>query len=89
MVAMPAGAAPPILAENRNRPPGDQARNMRYRLEERFGDFKSVDNLTLPARWIIRFTYGVVYKGDIHQYDITETKISSNVTLDPKTFDLR
>jgi hypothetical protein len=28
----------------------------RYRLEERFADFKSVDNLTLPAQWTIRFT---------------------------------
>jgi hypothetical protein len=73
---------------NQSRPTGNP-RNMRYRLEERFGDFKSVDNLTLPARWIIRFTYGAVYKGDIHQYDITEKKISSNVTLDPKSFELR
>lgn len=68
---------------------GDVARSMSYRLEERFGDFKNVDNLTLPARWIIRFTYGAVYKGDIHQYDITETKISSNMTLDPKSFELK
>ena len=28
----------------------------RYRLEERFADFKSVDNLILPGRWTIQFT---------------------------------
>jgi hypothetical protein len=28
----------------------------RYRLEEKFADFKSVDGLTLPGRWTIRFT---------------------------------
>jgi hypothetical protein len=29
----------------------------RYRLEERFADFKSVDGLTLPQRWTIEFTF--------------------------------
>ena len=28
----------------------------RYRLEERFADFKTVDNLNLPESWIIQFT---------------------------------
>ena len=64
-------------------------KEMHYRLEERFGDFKSVDNLTLPARWIIRFTYGQVAAGIVEQYDITEKKISHNMTLDPKNFDLK
>ncbi len=64
-------------------------KEMHYRLEERFGDFKSVDNLTLPARWIIRFTYGAVSEGIIDQYDITEKKISHNMTLDPKNFELK
>ena len=29
----------------------------RYRLEERFADFKSVDGLTLPEKWTIEFTF--------------------------------
>lgn len=29
----------------------------RYRLEERFADFKSVDGLNLPERWTIEFTF--------------------------------
>jgi hypothetical protein len=29
----------------------------RYRLEERFADFKSADGLTLPQRWTIEFTF--------------------------------
>ena len=28
----------------------------RYRINERFADFKSVDNLNLPSRWTIQFT---------------------------------
>ena len=70
----------------------NDARNekeMHYRLEERFGDFGSVDNLTLPGRWTIRFTYGEIAAGIIDQYDITEKKISHNMTLDPKNFDLK
>ncbi len=62
---------------------------MHYRLEERFGDFKSVDNLTLPAHWIIQFTYGEVSNAIIDQYDVTEKKISHNLTLDPKNFELK
>jgi hypothetical protein len=29
---------------------------LHYRLEERFADFKSIDNLTLPSRWTIQFS---------------------------------
>jgi hypothetical protein len=35
----------------------------RYRLEERFADFKSVDNLNLPERWTIQFTQDVSTTG--------------------------
>jgi hypothetical protein len=35
----------------------------RYRLEERFADFKSVDSLNLPERWTIRFTSEVSTTG--------------------------
>jgi len=61
----------------------------RYRLEERFADFKSVDDLTLPARWSIRFTYGAAGSGTIDQYDVIEEKISQNVTLDPNNFEIK
>ncbi len=64
-------------------------KEIHYRLEERFGDFKSVDNLALPTRWIIRFTYGTVAEGIIDQYDVTEKKISHNMTLDPKNFEIK
>lgn len=60
-----------------------------YRLEERFGDFKGVDNLTLPERWIIRFTYGAPSEGLIDQYDVTEQKVSDNISVDPKNFEVK
>jgi hypothetical protein len=34
-----------------------------YRLEERFADFKNVDNLNLPGRWTIQFTSDVTAAG--------------------------
>ncbi len=97
-----------------------------YRLEERFADFKSVDNLNLPQRWTIEFTsevakdtsqrlasndprigpasggLGAIGAADslhpnalgqaitrVNQFDVTETKISNNVPLDPKNFEVK
>jgi hypothetical protein len=60
-----------------------------YRLEERFGDFKGIDNLTLPSRWIIRFTYGAPSEGIIDQYDVTEQKVSENISVDAKNFEVK
>ncbi len=98
-----------------------------YHLEERFADFKSVDNLTLPERWTIQFTsevaldtslrrasndgragagsdggFGAIAAADslhpnvlgqaitrINEFDVAETKISNNVQLDPKNFEVK
>jgi len=60
-----------------------------YRLEEHFADFKSIDNLTLPTRWTIRFTYGPTSGGVVDQYDVTETKIAHNIAVDPRNFEVK
>jgi hypothetical protein len=60
-----------------------------YRLEERFADFKSVDNLTLPARWTIQFTVGGPASATVDQYDVTEEKISHNISVDPRNFAIK
>jgi hypothetical protein len=57
-----------------------------YRLEERFADFKSVDNLTLPGRWTVEFASG---EWSVERYEVTEEKISHNVPLDPKNFETK
>jgi hypothetical protein len=66
-----------------------------YRLEERFADFKTVEGLTLPARWTIQ------YSGDpsdrlvgartasISQFEVSDPKISQNVSLDPRNFEIK
>ena len=95
----------------------------RYRLEERFADFKSVDNLSLPERWTIQFTSEVSTTGSagggglqtltagggevgaagttintngigsgispVSEFDVTVTKVSNNVQLDPKNFEVK
>jgi hypothetical protein len=70
----------------------NEARNeqeLHYRLEERFGDFTTVDNINLPTRWIVRFTYGTVSNGVINQYDVTAKKLSHNISLDPRNFEIK
>jgi hypothetical protein len=55
-------------------------------LEERFADFKSANNVTLPGRWTIEFT---PHSGKITRFDVTEEKISQNIALDPRAFDVK
>jgi hypothetical protein len=50
-------------------------------LEEQFSDFTTVDNLTLPQRWTIRAWNS--------RYDITGTKISHNLKIDAKNFEIK
>jgi hypothetical protein len=68
----------------------------RFRLEERFADFKTIDNLSLPGRWTIQFTSGGGGRNigpgaasSISQFEVTETKISHNISLDPRNFDIK
>lgn len=67
-----------------------------FRLEERFADFKNVDNLMLPGRWTIHFDSGGSSRrigpgaaSQISQFEVTETKISHNIALDPTNFEIR
>jgi hypothetical protein len=62
---------------------------MRYQLEEDFSEFKNIDNLMLPSRWTIHFSYGDPSPASINRYDVTEEKISHNVSLDPKNFEVK
>jgi len=57
-----------------------------FRLEERFADFKIVDDLSLPGKWTIDFESG---EWAVTRYEVTEEAISQNVSLDPKNFELK
>jgi hypothetical protein len=59
----------------------------RYRIEERFNDFKSVDGLTLPSKYELRFTEEL-QNGFTQslEWDISTTHIENNISLDPRNF---
>lgn len=82
-----------------------------YRLEERFADFKTVDDLALPTRWTIQYSgdpsqtaVGALADGytrqqsgnpsqartsAISQFEISDPKISQNMSLDPRNFEIK
>jgi len=63
-----------------------------YRLEERFADFKTVDNLSLPSRWTIQYSSDAAGRYAGHsdnktfQFDVTETSLSHNIQVNPENF---
>jgi hypothetical protein len=76
----------------RTAPTVNQARNeheSHYRVEERFGEFKSFDNVMLPTSWRVRFTHGTVSGGVMDQFQVNQKKISQNISLDPKNFEIK
>jgi hypothetical protein len=59
----------------------------RYRLEERFDDFKSADGLTLPTRYTIHFTQELQSgRTTVYEWNIQETDIANNTPLDERNF---
>ncbi len=72
-----------------------------YRLEEHFSDFKKVDDLMLPTQWTVEFMPDVpeqtiggnpiigASRNLVSRYDVTETKITDNLTLDPRNFEVK
>lgn len=62
----------------------------RYRLEERFGDFKTVDGLSLPSHYDLHFTQELGNgPTTVSEWDITTDQVSNNVSLDPKNFEVK
>lgn len=61
----------------------------RYRIEERFSEFKSADGLTLPSHYDLRFQEEL-QNGftKLVEWDINTTRVLSNVTLDPRNFEV-
>src|SRR5579863_3203405 len=63
---------------------------IRYRLEERFADFKAVDGLTLPTRYVIHFTQEQQSgRTTVSEWTVQESDIGNNKPLDPRNFDIK
>jgi hypothetical protein len=99
-VSLSAGLAPPQTLAVTDQGPAIQAagssdidtarrQQTRYRLEERFGDFKTADGLTLPSHYELRFTEELPggFTKSV-QWLIDTTRVLNNVTLDPRNFQI-
>src|SRR2546429_3721064 len=74
---------PTVVSEIKNA----RQQEIRYRIEERFGDFKVVDGLTLPSHYDLRFTEELQngFTKSL-EWDVTTTRVLNNVSLDPRNF---
>ncbi|HZQ70744.1 MAG TPA: hypothetical protein VFA68_19610 [Terriglobales bacterium] len=59
----------------------------RYRIEERFSDFKTADGLTLPTHYNLHFSRELQSGAtSVYEWDVNFNDIAENVTLDPRNF---
>jgi len=58
----------------------------RYTLEEWFSDFRSLDDLDLPAQWTIRLTVETGFGNFMGKWDMTFPQIAHNPSIDPQIF---
>jgi hypothetical protein len=62
----------------------------RYRLEEKFSDFKTVDGVTLPTHYDIQFSQELQNgKTTLSDWDMKGLEVLNNVSLDVHTFDVK
>lgn len=73
-----------IVAGNPNASASQE--EMRYTLKEGFSDFRTVEGLTLPSRWIIEFTTGQGRTGSVLRFSTAFDAIDFNVDLRPEQF---
>jgi hypothetical protein len=67
-----------------------QQREIRYTIEERFGDFKTTNGIALPSTYSLEYTQELQTGGTtVYRWDMTVSDIRGNVGLDPKNFDTR
>ncbi len=67
-----------------------QRQQTRYSIEERFSEFQTVDNLTLPSRYDLRFTEELAsgFTKTV-EWEVKAQNILSNVSLDPRNFEIK
>jgi hypothetical protein len=61
---------------------------IRYRLQERFGEFRTVDGVTLPASWTIQLTMEG-YQSAVINWEVKFDNLTNNLTLDPRNFPMK
>ena len=78
-----AGGVSPDMAAARQTP-------TRYRLQEKFSEFKTVDGITLPTHYDIQFTAEQQNgRTTVSDWDLKALEANSNVSLDPRNFEVK
>ncbi len=61
----------------------------RYRIEERFSDFKTTDGITLPAHYDLRYQQELQTGfTKMVEWDITATRVLNNIQVDARNFEI-
>jgi hypothetical protein len=62
----------------------------RYLIEERFSEFETVEGLTMPSRYDLRFTEELAngFTKSV-EWDVKAQRILNNVSLDPRNFEIK
>ncbi len=62
----------------------------RYRLQEKFSDFKTTDGITLPTHYDIQFTVELGSgRTTLSEWDMKALEISNNQSVDPRNFEVK
>jgi hypothetical protein len=62
----------------------------RYRLTEKFSDFKTTDGVTLPTHYDIQFSQELQNGGTtLKDWDAKELEVTNNMSIDPRAFDVK
>jgi len=62
----------------------------RYRLQEKFSDFKTVDGVTLPTQYDIQFTQELQNgRTTLNDWDMKGLAVANNMSVDPRNFEVK
>ncbi|MGA9496223.1 MAG: hypothetical protein WBV41_10220, partial [Terriglobales bacterium] len=62
----------------------------RYRLQEKFSDFKTADGVTLPTHYDIQFTQELQNgKTTLSDWDMKGVDVSNNTPVDARNFEVK
>lgn len=62
----------------------------RYRLQEKFSDFKTVDGVTLPTHYDVQFTQELQNgKTTLSEYEMKSLELMNNVSVDARNFEVK
>jgi len=65
-------------------------KEVRYIIEERFSDFKAQDGVTLPTKYDLRYTQELQSGSTkISEWTLEGQDVASNVSLDPRNFEVK